>query len=278
VGLNCSGAGDVLYSIAVVWLIYRTTGSALATAGLSAAIRAAPLFLGPIAGVYVDRWNPRRAMIGADALRMGLVLILAAWVWRHGSVFWVYPVVFSIAAVGMVFGPSLHVVLSRILAPPDRSAGNGLYQAVRQATAFLANAAGGVLVAAVGPVLSVVLDAVSFAFSMGAVWLAGIPRIDRAPSPAHQAGASTVWRDLREGWHAVREEPRITSLMGLLFTATVGSAAFMALLPVVVFQRLQGGPAILGLLESGAVVGGVKKLRRTFGMHVPAMGDKVSLP
>lgn len=63
-----------------------------------------------------------------------------------------------------------------------------------------------------------------------------------------------------------------------LFTATAGGGAVIALMPVVVFQQLHGGPATLGIVEGAAVAGSVGGglatawLSRSFSLGVLLVG------
>jgi hypothetical protein len=66
-GQVCSAVGDYLYSIAALWIAVRLAGS---LAGVVAgADLGAGLAVGLVAGAFADRWDRRRAMVGADILR-----------------------------------------------------------------------------------------------------------------------------------------------------------------------------------------------------------------
>jgi len=54
--------GDWILFVALPFYIYTLTGSTLAT-GIMFMVQTLPrLFLGSVAGVFVDRWNRRRTM------------------------------------------------------------------------------------------------------------------------------------------------------------------------------------------------------------------------
>ena len=78
VALAVSQIGDWLYNLALVVLVYDRTHSAL-WAGVTTAARVVPIVvLGPLGGVFADRFDRRRIMIISDLLRMGLMVLLAA--------------------------------------------------------------------------------------------------------------------------------------------------------------------------------------------------------
>src|SRR5262249_52698025 len=74
--------GDRLNQVALGVLTYSVTNSPLAT-GLVFLVATLPnIFLGPIAGTLVDRWDHKRVMIASDLIRAVLVIAIpfaAAW-------------------------------------------------------------------------------------------------------------------------------------------------------------------------------------------------------
>jgi len=82
--------GDGLYNVALPWLVYRHTGSGAATALTLAAGGLPYVLVSPIAGVYVDRWDRRRTLVGADLLRAAVLLVLPLFLLRGFNL----PVVF----------------------------------------------------------------------------------------------------------------------------------------------------------------------------------------
>ena len=260
-GEGLSTWGGALYAIALVWSIYRATGSVLATAAVGAAMRAGPVLAGPVAGVFVDRWDTRRTMIGSDGVRLVLVLFLALLIARgDASPVLAYPVIFLLACVGMVFGPAFHVLVARIVPSGELATANGVYAAVMQSNALAAQAAGGVVVSAIGAASSLALDALSFLASMAAVALIRLPPDGvtvRVPSTTSARGMRQFWTDLSEGWRIVRHDTRYGPLMLVLFAVTIGGSAYQAVVPVVVFRQLHGGPALLGGLEAAGLAGGI---------------------
>ncbi len=61
-----SAIGTALTSLAASILVYRVTGSAISVGLMLMATALPSLFVGLVAGVFVDRWDRKRIMIGAD--------------------------------------------------------------------------------------------------------------------------------------------------------------------------------------------------------------------
>src|ERR1700760_1334235 len=76
-GLATSSLGDWLYNVALLALVYGRTGSPTWVA-LTTAARVLPVVvLGPLGGVVADRVDRRALMVGADAVRLVLMVALA---------------------------------------------------------------------------------------------------------------------------------------------------------------------------------------------------------
>ena len=83
--------GDWVVRVGLAYAVYALTGSTVSSALLLLCSFVPQILLGSLAGVLVDRWDPRRTMIAADLLlAAGLVPLLA--VHRPGEVWIVYAV------------------------------------------------------------------------------------------------------------------------------------------------------------------------------------------
>ena len=79
-GQLVSLAGTWMQQIAMVWLAYRLTGSALVLGVVGFASQIPILVLSPFGGVLIDRFDRRRLLILTQALSMLQALLLAGWV------------------------------------------------------------------------------------------------------------------------------------------------------------------------------------------------------
>src|SRR2546421_2149145 len=77
--------GDFLALFAVIAVVsFRLHGTAAQLTGLQIAYMLPIVFVGPIAGVFVDRWPIKPTLITSDLLRAGLALLLipASSIWQ----------------------------------------------------------------------------------------------------------------------------------------------------------------------------------------------------
>ena len=103
VGQFVSQVGDRLAMVAFPWLIYQRTGSAMSTGVILALYTLPYIFVGPFAGVVIDRADKRRLLIASDVARAGLLaLVPVAASWNLTAV---YVLALLVASVNVFFDP-----------------------------------------------------------------------------------------------------------------------------------------------------------------------------
>ncbi len=87
-GQGLSLIGTWMQQIAVSWLVYRLTHSALMLGVVGFASRIPTFVLAPAAGVLVDRWNRHRTLVVTQTLSLIQALVLAALVLTGTVLVW----------------------------------------------------------------------------------------------------------------------------------------------------------------------------------------------
>ncbi len=77
-GQIVSLTGTWITTTATAWLVYRLTGSALLLGVVGFASQFPAFLLTPFAGIFVDRWNRHRLLVGTQTLSMIVSFVLAA--------------------------------------------------------------------------------------------------------------------------------------------------------------------------------------------------------
>jgi MFS family permease len=251
--------GNMITLIALPLYVLDTTGSASLT-GVAAFFAIAPVVIGGLfGGVLVDRFGYRRASVVTDlvgAVTIVAVPILAVTV---GLPFW--------ALLGLIFATGLfdtpgQTARSALLPELAKRAGVpleravGTFEALERGARLVGGPVAGLLVAVLGPVNTLIVDAGTFVLSaLLVMWI--IPRsVDTARSVSQAAG---YWREFREGLTYLWRQPLLRAIAVLLFvTNAFDSAWSMVILPVFADRHL-GGAVALGLLVAamggGALVG-----------------------
>ena len=209
-GQTVSFIGDYFYFLAIPIMVERLTGSALQV-GLAVIASALPmLLLGPVAGVFVDRWDRKRTMIISDLLRALLVLLCL--LVRTPDQVWIYYVVaFLMSCVSRFFFPAQNAALPLIVPDKDELlTANGLMQIVQTAGLLIGPALAGFSIGLWGAQVAFLADSATYLVSAVAITTMTIPTLGGAPSEAggsrttveRQATGgqlAAVWSEMREG-------------------------------------------------------------------------------
>src|SRR6187549_1803784 len=178
--------GDFLAVFAVISVVtYRLNGTPQQVTGVQIAYMLPLALLGPLSGVFVDRWPLKPTLIGSDLIRAVLVLLLfvTTTMWQ------IYVVLFCLSCVSSFFAPAQSVTIRSHVPAHGLMSANALMQMAMMGTRVIGPAAAGALVAAFGPSICYGIDFVSFLVSAG---LISSVAIVRAASPARAAAGETT--------------------------------------------------------------------------------------
>src|SRR5947209_3527181 len=108
-----SAVGDELYGIALVWLAADLIGT---RAGYLLAVQALAVLLTSLfGGIWADRWDHRRTLVGVDLFRGFAVLLLpAASCFGRLSIWLLVPVAIVVSGLKALFDPALRSCLPRL--------------------------------------------------------------------------------------------------------------------------------------------------------------------
>ncbi len=247
--------GDVLHKLALMWYIYSITGSALSTGGVAIAALLAPIVAGLPIGALIDRWNRKTIMIVSDLVRAGLVgsLVVAMLVSNRPPLWLFYLISFALSGTAMFFGPARSAALPDLMDRETLLGANVAASMLGQLMAVAYTALGGLLIAAIGPIWAMGINAVSFVIS--AIWLSRLPSLAPTSRPAAAGPRPSLLADIREGVAYMRSTAFLALLLSVVVMVNFGSALYSSLLPVLVGGVLKGTPALYGTISTAMIVG-----------------------
>jgi hypothetical protein len=251
-GRMLSTAGSSFSSVAYPLLVLSLTHSP-AKAGLVSFVRLLPIpVLGLIAGVAADRWDRRRIMLAADALR-ALAIGALALVVVTDPLLWAIAVLAFVEGAGDAFFSASQMGAVRAVVPEAQlPAAVGIQQA-RSATVGIAGPPAGGALFGIARALPFVADAASYVFSFVSL-LAMRTRFQET----RERPAAGLRAQLAEGFHFLWRQPfvRTTSFLYAIGNFTIPGILFV--LVVAARQRGLSGSAVGALLAafSGCVLAG----------------------
>lgn len=272
-GQTVSVLGDAIFDTTLVlWitthLAVGQSWAPLAVAGVLFAATLPVLLVGPLAGVYADRWDKRRTMLRMDAARAVLVTALVPiaagvplrWliggdlplVWQLGAV---YGVVLLAAACTQFFFPAQIALLAAIVDEAYLARASGLTRVSQGVAQIAGPGLAALLFFAAGPAWALAINGTSFAISFLAVAAMRVASTERTPAASDAERRGSVWRELRAG---LRFFFGTRTLRGLLVAAVIvllGAGTLNTLDIFFVTQNLAAPASVFGLLGTALGLG-----------------------
>jgi MFS family permease len=246
-----SSLGSWLLVLAIPAHVLMVTGSLRAT-GLTLAAEYLPsLVIGPLAGVFADRWDRRRMMMTSNLFCAAAVttMLLGTAPGRY----WVLYAALVAENIGAVlYAPAVQARTPAIVGTgPLLSSANALSSASSGAVRLIGGPLGGILLTIYGIRWLICADVLSYLLSAAATFMT-------SPTSGQQAyrnvAISSVARDLIEGTRVLRAEPLARAILPVTVIFLAANASLSAILIPFGVQRL-GGSENAGFLLSCLGVG-----------------------
>ena len=262
-----------------------------AAAGALIATAAPVLVVGPLAGVFVDRWDRRRTMLVADAARFVLVSsLLVLPMLRHqlpvgAQLAILYAVLAACSCFAEFFNPSRLAVVGAIVPPEQQPQASSLLSAASSLAQVIGPPIAAPLLFTLGVQWALIFNAASFLFSFICIRAISVPLTTGADADAPPREGFVA--EFRTGLKFFAGNRILLALgVGLVLTM-LGLGAVNSLAAFFVPHNLHveaswlgtimgavGGGSIAGALGAGAVA---KRLRPTTLFWMSLLGCGVTL-
>jgi len=249
-----SNFGDRLNQMALIGLIYaRTPGSTIELAKILS-FTIIPVFLiGPIAGIYVDRWNRKYTMIACDLLRGLLVILIPFMIIYSKSMVPIYILVFIIFSVTRFFLPSKLSIIPDIVHKDKLLLANSLTSTTMMIATVVGFGLGGIIVALLGAKGGFYVDSVTYFISAAMVSFVALRfKKKKATSAVREKLRliikKTVIGDIKEGLLYLRGHKEIRMVANTMFLIMAGVGSIYIIIIVFVQELLGSSTEHLGLL------------------------------
>lgn len=241
----------VAYSI-IFWMSLET-GSAEVLALAAIAGMLPQSLLGPLVGVYVDRWDRKRTMILADSFIALCTLALTALFWLGAARMWHIYILLACRSAFHI--PAMQASVPLLAPASQLTRIAGVNQIIASLSSIAGPALGALLInlTSIGNIL--LLDVAGAAIACISLLCV------RIPNPARDTTRKPdLWREFREGFSAMHAIPG----MGWFFTLAIVVWFFImpvgVMFPLMTLQHFGGGAFEMSLIEivwgGGALVGG----------------------
>lgn len=256
-GQSISLIGVWVQNIAMGWLVYRLTGSALLLGTIAFALQIPSLLITPFAGVLADRWNRKKVIIITQILLMLVAFILAALTLTNSITIPLIIIMALVNGIILAFDTPFRqsFVPDIITRREDLSNAIALNSSLYNLARFIGPPIGGILIAWVGEGWCFFINGISFV-----AVIAGLTAI-RIQKKLRPRRFGSILSQLREGLGYSWSFLPIRYLITLVALSSFFGLPFQALLPVFAAEILQGDAQLLGLLTgalgAGALSGAI---------------------
>jgi len=251
-GTLISSSGDWMDQVALNWLVYQLSGSAVQLALLNLC-RLAPIFVFTlVGGVVADRAERRSLLFVTQFVAMVLATILATLTLTGVVQIWMVLLIAVGRGIVLSFNqPARQSLISDLVPREDLKNAIALNSATLNLTRVLGPTIGGLLIATVGVAGAFYLNAASFVAVLYGLALMRFP--DRQPRPT-KAG---LLRELAGGLGYLRRRPTLRTLVVLALLPMILGMPYQTMLTVFASDVLQVGGGGLGLLTACSGIGAV---------------------
>jgi DHA3 family macrolide efflux protein-like MFS transporter len=254
--------GSKVAQFALIWWLTERTGSATVLAMASLVGLLPEVVLGPLAGVYVDRWNRRIVMMVADTGVALASLWLAYLFWAGNIALWHVYVILALRAVGGIFHWTAMQASSSLMVPQEHlTRVAGMNQTLNGLLCIFGAPLGAFLMALL-PMQGVMLvDVGTAALAVVPLFWVPIPQPKRAAKAGEEGSRQSIWADMGDGLRYGLNWPGLVVLTVAVMALKIVLTPAFALVPLLVQDHFGGDALQLGLLEAvlggGTVAGGL---------------------
>lgn len=269
-GQLVSLSGTACQVVALSWVVYRLTDSAVALGAVTGLSLLPMLIAGPWGGLLADRFDKRRLLIAANAFLAAVAGMLATVTLLGSAKVWQLGVLAFASGLGSAVEiPTRQSFVNELVGPEQLPNAIGLNSALFNASRILGPAVAAGLLALVGGGWCFVANAASFLAVIEAYRRMRTGELRRTPRQEARRG------QLRQGLRYAWGEPVLRRTLLLVGVVSFFSFNFPIILPVLAERSYGGGSALFSALTATLGLGSVAGALVVAGRRRPT--DRVLL-
>jgi MFS family permease len=250
IGTAVSATGQWLQLVAQGWLVLQLTDSGVAL-GTMTALQFLPILLGGVwGGVIADRFDKRHILAVTQSVAGVLAVILGlAVLFDVATIELVYVMAFSLGCVNAVDNPTRRSFVAELVDDVDISNAVSLNTSVFTSARIVGPALAGLLISTVGLAVCFLLNGLSFAAVLVALWLIVPEDLNRGELQSRAPG------QIRAGLRYVMATRDLR--LALIMTGVISTAAYnyQVVMPMFAQRVFDGNAGTFGLLLSATSFG-----------------------
>lgn len=252
--LSLVGSAMTQFGLAV-WA-WQVTGSATALTLVLFFSLGPTIFVSPIAGALVDRWNRKLVMMLSD-LAAGVATIAILLLYVSGTLqIWHLYMAGAFAGAFQAFQwPAFSAAITMMVAKEQYARANGMLALAESAAAIVAPLLAGLLIGLIGIGGVMIIDVITFICAVSTIAFVNIPQ--PLATIEGTAGRSSLWKEAVYGFDYIIKRSALLGLQLVFLGANLIGAFFFGLLSPLILARTAENAQVLGTVLSASGIGGV---------------------
>ncbi|WP_455496681.1 MFS transporter [Coprobacter sp.] len=216
------------------------------------------IILGPLAGVYVDRWSRKWTMILADSFVALCSAVIAILFYYNVVEIWHIYILLMLRSVGSAFhAPAMKSSVPLLAPDSELTRIAGINQAIQSVCNIGGPAIGAALIIAFDMSVVMLLDVAGAAIACIALLFVVIPN----PPKTESGDARSLLKEMHQGFREIYNNRGLSWVMATEILTTFFIMPIIALLPLMTLKNFGGGTWQVSIIEiafgAGMLVGGV---------------------
>lgn len=247
---------SILVNFAVILWISMETGSAEMLAWAAIAAMLPQALLGPVTGVFIDRWNRKAIMILADSFIAVCTIIMSVLFWLEVAEMWHIFVLLAFRSVGSAFHMPAMQASIPLLAPQEQLTRiAGVSQIIGSVGNIAGPALGALFITIWDMEYVLLLDVVGAVVACISLLFVYIPNPEKA-----EGHTPHVFKEMKEGLMTVLRSRGLSWIFLFSILVTLFLMPVSVLFPLMTLEHFQGNAFQVSLIEViwgvGALLGG----------------------
>ncbi|MBD2354788.1 MFS transporter [Tolypothrix sp. FACHB-123] len=255
IGESVSFFGSWMTQIALVWMVYQITDSAMLVGVVGFTNQFMGLIITPLVGVLLDRWNIRYILLTTQLVSIllsGTLTVLT--INGQITVTWIIIIGIMQGTVKAFDLPARLVSIPRLVEnKADRYSANAIHSFLINTAKFVSPMIGGLLLARFGAASCFLVDSISYVPFISAILTTEFKSITNNTSPQK----TNIWQNLKEGFVFSYNFIPIRYILGLQIVICFMVMTHVNLIPIFVKEVLNGNAETMGLLMTASALGSI---------------------
>ncbi|MBD2629419.1 MFS transporter [Trichormus variabilis] len=256
IGESLSFFGSWMTQIALVWMVYQLTNSAMLVGIAGFTNQAMGLIITPLVGVMLDRWNLRYVLLTTQVVSIVLSSLLTFLTVND------YINVTYIIIIGILQGivkafdlPARQVIIPRLVEnKSDTYSAIAVHSFLINTAKFVSPMIGGFIIARNGAASCFLVDAISYLPFISAMLTVQIkPTINNLST----SKSAKIWHNLKEGFIFAHNFTPIKYILILQIIVCFMAMTYVNLIPVFTKEVLKGNAETMGFLMTASAFGSI---------------------